>query len=106
MEAGVPGYVVISWFGIMLPAGAPRELITRLNSELAQVMRAPDIRERLATDGAEPNDAPACSRAPVISAMVDIKDPSKPRLVSVSDKNWGVFILRYTGPGEPAPTAK
>ena len=54
MEAGVPGYVVISWFGILLPAGAPRELITRLNSELAQVMRAPDIRERLATDGAEP----------------------------------------------------
>lgn len=54
MEAGVPGYRVISWFGILLPAGAPRELITRLNSELVQVMRAPDIRERLATDGAEP----------------------------------------------------
>ena len=54
VEAGVPRYVVISWFGILLPAGAPRELITRLNNELAQVMRAPDIRERLATDGAEP----------------------------------------------------
>ena len=54
MEAGVPGYVVASWFGILLPAGAPRELIMRLNSELAQVMRAPDVRERLATDGAEP----------------------------------------------------
>ncbi|HEV2007580.1 MAG TPA: tripartite tricarboxylate transporter substrate binding protein [Burkholderiales bacterium] len=54
VEAGVPGYVVASWFGILLPAGAPRELIMRLNSELAQVMRAPDVRERLATDGAEP----------------------------------------------------
>jgi hypothetical protein len=159
--------------------------------------------------GDEPNDAPACSRAPVISAMVDIKDPSKPRLVSIfptpvppqgapyadfcnkggrfgphntnleyhlpdvekqgdliyltyfnaglrvydiknpnlptevgwfippaptrrygplpydklvnqtedvlvdtrgniyiSDKNWGIFVLRYTGPGQPAPTAR
>jgi len=159
--------------------------------------------------GDEPNDAPACSRAPVISAMVDIKDPSKPRLVSIfptpvppqgapyadfcnkggrfgphntnleyhlpdvekqgdliyltyfnaglrvydiknpnlptevgwfippaptrrygplpydklvnqtedvlvdtrgniyiSDKNWGIFVLRYTGPGQPTPTAR
>ena len=54
MEAGVPGYVVISWFGVMTPTGTPREIIMRLNSDIAQVMRSPDIRERLATDGAEP----------------------------------------------------
>jgi tripartite-type tricarboxylate transporter receptor subunit TctC len=54
MEAGVPGYAVISWFGVMTPAGVPREIIMRLNGELAQVMRSPDIRERLAADGAEP----------------------------------------------------
>jgi tripartite-type tricarboxylate transporter receptor subunit TctC len=54
MEAGVPGYVVISWFGVMAPAGTPREIIMRLNGDIAQVMRSSDIRERLATDGAEP----------------------------------------------------
>ena len=54
MEAGVPGYVVISWFGVMAPTGTPREIVMRLNGDIAQVMRSPDIRERLATDGAEP----------------------------------------------------
>jgi len=53
-EAGVPGYAVLSWFGVMTPAGVSREIIMRLNGELGQVMRAPDVRERLATDGAEP----------------------------------------------------
>ena len=54
IEAGVPGYVVTSWFGVLVPAATPREIVMRLNAELAQAMRAPDIRERLAGDGAEP----------------------------------------------------
>lgn len=54
IEAGVPGYVVISWFGVLVPAATPRELITRLNADLARTMGAPDVRERLAADGAEP----------------------------------------------------
>jgi tripartite-type tricarboxylate transporter receptor subunit TctC len=54
IEAGVPGYVVISWFGVLVPAATPREIVMRLNAELAQAMRAPDIKDRLAGDGAEP----------------------------------------------------
>ena len=54
IEAGVPGYVVISWFGVLVPAATPREIVTRLNAALAQAMRAPDVRERLAGEGAEP----------------------------------------------------
>ena len=53
-EAGVPGYVVVSWFGVLVPAATPREIVMRLNAILAQAMRAPDIRERLAGEGAEP----------------------------------------------------
>jgi tripartite-type tricarboxylate transporter receptor subunit TctC len=53
-EAGVPGYVVISWFGVLAPTGTPREIITRLNTELLQVMRGADVRDRLAAEGAEP----------------------------------------------------
>ena len=54
IEAGVPGYVVISWFGVLVPAATPREIVTRLNAALAQAMRAPEVRERLAGEGAEP----------------------------------------------------
>jgi tripartite-type tricarboxylate transporter receptor subunit TctC len=54
LEAGVPGYVVISWFGVLAPAATPRELIMRLNADLARAMSVPDIRERLGGEGAEP----------------------------------------------------
>ena len=54
IEAGVPGYVVLSWFGVLAPVATPREIITRLNAELIQAMRAPEMRDRLASDGAEP----------------------------------------------------
>jgi tripartite-type tricarboxylate transporter receptor subunit TctC len=54
IEAGLPGYTVISWFGVLVPAATPRELIMKLNAELARTMSAPDVRDRLAADGAEP----------------------------------------------------
>jgi len=54
IEAGVPGYVVTSWFGVLVPAATPRELIMKLNAEFARTMSAPDVRDRLAADGAEP----------------------------------------------------
>ena len=54
IEAGVPGYVVTSWFGVLMPAATPRELIMKLNADLARTMSAPDVRDRLAGDGAEP----------------------------------------------------
>ncbi|MDB5812625.1 MAG: hypothetical protein JWN94_4747 [Betaproteobacteria bacterium] len=55
IEAGVPGYVVTSWYGVLAPAATPRDLIARLNSDLARTMSAPDIRDRLAGEGAEPS---------------------------------------------------
>jgi tripartite-type tricarboxylate transporter receptor subunit TctC len=54
IEAGVPGYTVTSWFGVLVPAATPRELVVRLNADLARTMSAPDIRDRLAGEGAEP----------------------------------------------------
>ncbi|MEO7728681.1 MAG: tripartite tricarboxylate transporter substrate binding protein [Burkholderiales bacterium] len=53
IEAGVPGYVVTSWFGVLVPAATPREIVVRLNTDLARTMSAPDVRARLASDGAE-----------------------------------------------------
>ncbi|MGH8617217.1 MAG: tripartite tricarboxylate transporter substrate binding protein [Burkholderiales bacterium] len=54
IESGLPGYVVTSWFGILVPAGTPREIVMKLNGDLVQTLRAPDVRDKLAGDGAEP----------------------------------------------------
>jgi tripartite-type tricarboxylate transporter receptor subunit TctC len=52
-EAGVPGYEAVQWFGLLAPAGTPREIVTRLHRDLIQVMQDEDIRKRFAADGAE-----------------------------------------------------
>jgi tripartite-type tricarboxylate transporter receptor subunit TctC len=53
-ESGVDNFVVSVWYGILAPAGTPREIIDRLNAELGKVAKAPDLRERLAQAGVEP----------------------------------------------------
>jgi tripartite-type tricarboxylate transporter receptor subunit TctC len=53
-EAGLPGYRVISWFGMLTPAGVAPEIIARLQRELTTTMRAPEVRDKLAGEGAEP----------------------------------------------------
>lgn len=57
IESGVPGYTVTSWFGVLAPAGATKEIVNRLNAELAKVMRSPDMKERLAGEGADPTSS-------------------------------------------------
>ena len=52
-EGGVPGYEADGWFGVVAPAGTPREIIARLNAEVIEALKAPDIRERLLAGGAE-----------------------------------------------------
>jgi tripartite-type tricarboxylate transporter receptor subunit TctC len=53
-EAGLPKFEVTTWYGVLAPAGTPRPIIARLNSELAKIMHAPDLKERLATMATEP----------------------------------------------------
>ena len=53
-EAGLPGYRVISWFGLLTPAGVTPEIVTRLQRELTATMRSADVRDKLAGEGAEP----------------------------------------------------
>ncbi|MBK8065557.1 MAG: tripartite tricarboxylate transporter substrate binding protein [Betaproteobacteria bacterium] len=50
-ETGLPGYEIASWFGIVAPAGTPREAVTRLNAEIVRLIASPEMRERLATPG-------------------------------------------------------
>jgi tripartite-type tricarboxylate transporter receptor subunit TctC len=44
-EAGVPGYEAILWLGIMAPAGTPRDIVARLNSEITRILQQPDVRQ-------------------------------------------------------------
>ena len=50
----VPGYDANQWYGVLAPAATPREIVTKLNAEIVKILRRPDVRERLAADGAEP----------------------------------------------------
>jgi tripartite-type tricarboxylate transporter receptor subunit TctC len=52
-EAGVPGYELRSWYGLLAPNGTPVPLLGHLNREVSQTMNAPEVREKLAADGAE-----------------------------------------------------
>ena len=52
-EAAVPGYAADLWYGIMAPAGTPREAVQRLNDAFARALTAPDVLERLAALGFE-----------------------------------------------------
>jgi tripartite-type tricarboxylate transporter receptor subunit TctC len=52
-ESGLPGFDVPSWFGVLAPAGTPREVVDRLHAEIGRILKAQDVKERLAADGAE-----------------------------------------------------
>lgn len=52
-EAGVPGYESAQWYGLFAPAGTPQEIIAWLHREATSILRATNVRERLAGDGLE-----------------------------------------------------
>src|SRR5262245_5923731 len=53
-EAGVPGYETTAWYAMIVPAGTPAEIITRLNTETARVLTLPDVKSRLDATGMVP----------------------------------------------------
>ncbi len=52
-EAGVPGYDVTGWYGIVAPAGTPATIIRKLETELGRAMHTPEVADKLAADGTE-----------------------------------------------------
>ena len=51
---GLDDKVLTSWNGLMTPAGVPAPIIAKIYKDAVQALRAPDVREKLAADGAEP----------------------------------------------------
>jgi len=78
-EAGVPGYELSPWYGLLAPAGAPREIVARLAAEVTKIVRAAEIRHKLAVQGAEvaggtPEDFTAVIQADISTWARVIKD--------------------------------
>lgn len=53
-EAGVPGYVFDPWFGLLVTAKTPPQVVAKLNREVTRILGLPDVKERLLALGAEP----------------------------------------------------
>jgi tripartite-type tricarboxylate transporter receptor subunit TctC len=53
-ESGLPGFDVTSWYGIFGPAALPKDIVAKVNADIAAILGAADLKERLATLGAEP----------------------------------------------------
>ena len=53
-EAGVPGFDVSGWYGVLAPARTPPQVVAFLSNEIVRALKAPDVGERFAVDGSEP----------------------------------------------------
>src|SRR5882724_1369024 len=78
-EAGVPGYELSPWYGLLAPAGVPSEIVARLAAEVTKIVRAAEIRDKLAVQGAEvaggtPEEFTAVLQADVSTWARVIKD--------------------------------
>ena len=53
-ESGLPGFDLTTWFGLLVPAGTPPEIVAKLSAEVVRALNSNDMRERLQRMGAEP----------------------------------------------------
>ncbi len=77
-EAGFPGIEVTSTFGVLVPAGTPKEIVQRLNTELYKIIQKPEVQAQLAQQGVVP-------QAPLTTAV------AQDRLKAEVDK-WAKVI--------------
>jgi tripartite-type tricarboxylate transporter receptor subunit TctC len=56
-ELGLPGYEVVAWWGVMAPAGTPREILEKVNLDVTKVLKLADVREKLLAMGIFPGSS-------------------------------------------------
>jgi tripartite-type tricarboxylate transporter receptor subunit TctC len=54
IESGYKGFEAVTWFGILAPAGTPKDVVSKLNAEFNKALQQPDLRKKLADEGADP----------------------------------------------------
>ena len=70
-ESGVPGYEASLWYGFVGPARLPAEIVQRLNAEIAAALGAPEVRERLASQGVDARSSTADEFARLLVSDLD-----------------------------------
>jgi len=78
-EAGLPGFKASSWIALFAPAGTPQAIVDRLNAESANLLHAPEMRERMTklgfiVVGNSPADAAAFMRAEIVKWTKVVRD--------------------------------
>ncbi|MGP1609117.1 MAG: Bug family tripartite tricarboxylate transporter substrate binding protein, partial [Burkholderiales bacterium] len=67
----IPGFQFDSWWGLVAPAKTPNDIITKLNGQLLQIVKQPDVKERFATLGLEPKGTSPQEYAAFIKSEID-----------------------------------
>ena len=62
----VPGVALDVWLGVFIPAGVPKDIVTKVNADIAQVLQMPDVRANLAAQGIEPTTSTPEALAQII----------------------------------------
>src|SRR5688572_1880495 len=52
-ESGVPGYEVTNWYGVMVPAGVPKDVLNKLHGELVRILKLPEVHQRFQAEGGD-----------------------------------------------------
>jgi tripartite-type tricarboxylate transporter receptor subunit TctC len=67
-EAGIGGFGTTGWNGLLAPAGTPRTVVARINEAVVSIVRAPELRDRMSSEGTEPvGSSPEAFRALMLS---------------------------------------
>lgn len=69
-EAGMPNFDLVGWFGIVAPAGTPKEIIDKMSKEMAVILAMPDIKDYLAKQGMEPFTSTPAQTSALIKADI------------------------------------
>ena len=71
-ESGLNGYEYVAWYGINAPAAAPKAIVTRLNSVLAEIVQMPDVKAAFQKQGMESQSGTPAQFAAVIAREIDL----------------------------------
>jgi tripartite-type tricarboxylate transporter receptor subunit TctC len=69
-EAGVPGYVYYTWFGLWAPKDTPAAIVGKLNGEVKKALADPGVRQRIVASAGEPLDMPLADINPFLEAEI------------------------------------
>ena len=88
-EAGLPNFESTNWFGVLAPAGTPRNIIDKLAGELTKIQGIHDVKEKLSSQGVDPYPGTPDQFAALIKS-----DPAKFAKIVGSANSSGALISR------------